>query len=327
MSTPDVPRAVVGPYQPKFDPTPEIQTLLDRLRGMLAERDEYRPHVDELMSLAEPYVILAEVERAWTAEETDFVRAHRKLPPSLDPELNLPMGGSRFGFVPDLPPGVAWPQHDGQPLMFLAQIDCSSLPHWPGSSLPVEGWLYVFATFPELRLMPEKPWRYTVFHHVGPRDALVRQPKLPKGYVWGDVRTMNFAAVPVVARLAVDIDRQLVTGFLDYGEAHELSEVTRELNLRSGETEAGHLLGQVDHQADTATQDLNSLIEVRDLHPVVSRFAEQPGGPGDDWIHFLTIHSVGSMEWSDAGLLLFLMRRSDLTSGDFSNVVLSMSSN
>src|ERR1700722_2345679 len=53
-------------------------------------------------------------------------------------------GASRLVAPPDMPDGLAWPQHMGTPLAFLAQIDLASLPggiDWP---VPRRGWLYFF---------------------------------------------------------------------------------------------------------------------------------------------------------------------------------------
>src|SRR5207237_7059928 len=37
-------------------------------------------------------------------------------------------GASRVGGLPDLPPGVEWPRHDGKRLPFVAQLDLSEFP-------------------------------------------------------------------------------------------------------------------------------------------------------------------------------------------------------
>ncbi len=42
---------------------------------------------------------------------------------------------------------------------------------------------------------------------------------------------------------------------------------------------------------------------------------------GTDWINLFAVTSVGNMQWSDAGHLYFLIRRSDLAMPDFSDVL------
>lgn len=72
----------------------------------------------------------------------------------------IPLGGSRFGGVPDLPDGMPWPEHAGSRLDFLAQIDlweaaqAFSLPGIPG-----EGWLAFFYD------AEKQPWGFD------PKDA------------------------------------------------------------------------------------------------------------------------------------------------------------
>jgi uncharacterized protein YwqG len=42
-------------------------------------------------------------------------------------ELTLPLGASKIGGAPELPPDAAWPDANGQPLPFVAQINLASL--------------------------------------------------------------------------------------------------------------------------------------------------------------------------------------------------------
>lgn len=56
-----------------------------------------------------------------------------------------PIGASRIGGLPDLPPGTAWPRLDGVPLSFLAQIDLAEVRGYPGAeALPPAGLLSFF---------------------------------------------------------------------------------------------------------------------------------------------------------------------------------------
>jgi len=57
----------------------------------------------------------------------------------------LPLGASRFGGVPDLPPGTAWPDRDGVPMEFIAQVNLADLAGMPAASrLPSSGTLAFF---------------------------------------------------------------------------------------------------------------------------------------------------------------------------------------
>ena len=92
----------------------------------------------------------------------------------------LPIGASRLGGLPDLPPGFEWPRvkknrrKDGKLLSnkrmpFVAQLDLSELPHWKDSPLPKSGWLYVFVF-----LSNDAPEGCAVTYHDGPREELTR---------------------------------------------------------------------------------------------------------------------------------------------------------
>lgn len=87
----------------------------------------------------------------------------------------LPAGASRFGGAPDLPAGLAWPERDGRPLTFLAQIDLAEV---RAPDLPAAGWLLFFYD------AVEQPWGFDpkdaggarVVHVDAARGALSRRP-------------------------------------------------------------------------------------------------------------------------------------------------------
>lgn len=91
----------------------------------------------------------------------------------------LPLGESRFGGVPDLPPEIAWPVFQGKKLPLLAQIDLSALPK---SALPSDGWLYAFGLCDD----EHTPLPVQVIHHRGPRAELVRAARPSKRELWED---------------------------------------------------------------------------------------------------------------------------------------------
>lgn len=82
-----------------------------------------------------------------------------------------PIGGSRIGGLPDLPPEVEWPHIEGWPLSFLAQIRLADLRGLPGAEdLPVSGLLAFFYDADGSTNVDEQgKWCWPVRHRGGPR--------------------------------------------------------------------------------------------------------------------------------------------------------------
>jgi uncharacterized protein YwqG len=108
------------------------------------------------------------------------IRIHRPFPP-----LRKPLGRSKLGGLPNLPPEIEWPygrshQHSSPtrtPLQFLAQIDCCELPHCD-HLLPSSGMLFFFAnTFDDGSLAHDPDdFRRVVFAPRVEAETPVRQP-------------------------------------------------------------------------------------------------------------------------------------------------------
>lgn len=60
-------------------------------------------------------------------------------------EANVPVGASKLGGLPDLPPGLAWPEWKGVPQSFIAQIRLEDLHDFNvAKALPQQGMLWFF---------------------------------------------------------------------------------------------------------------------------------------------------------------------------------------
>lgn len=60
-------------------------------------------------------------------------------------------------------------------------------------------------------------------------------------------------------------------------------------------------------------------------HPELQASLALKGNP-QDWMILLLVSSAGDMQWGDAGDLFFVIHKSDLAKGDFSNVFVTMES-
>ena len=84
------------------------------------------------------------------------------------------VGASRFGGRPDLPTGYPWPQHQGTPMAFLAQLRCEELSAaLAAGDVPADGLLVVFVA-----MEPFDGTMVTEQAHLAviPADGLKRRP-------------------------------------------------------------------------------------------------------------------------------------------------------
>ena len=70
-------------------------------------------------------------------------------------------GFSRLEGLPDLPPTLTWPEHNGQAMDFLAQINLTHLEKGFHPLLPARGWLYFFVgDIYDWRIIPHRVLYY-----------------------------------------------------------------------------------------------------------------------------------------------------------------------
>ena len=80
-----------------------------------------------------------------TDDVIDLLRSSIRLGTHAVAEQSLLIGASKIGGTPDLSPEVRWPEYQGMPLPFYAQIRCADLVAFDQESvLPQSGWLYFF---------------------------------------------------------------------------------------------------------------------------------------------------------------------------------------
>jgi len=232
-----------------------------------------------------------------------------------------PVGGSRLGGRPDLPDAATWPEHEGELIPFLAQFDLAALPRFPGNPLPADGWLFLFACGDSDDIPA------TALHHRGDRAALaprrVREGRIrPDGF--GERR---YDPVPIRAvRPAVSLTEDAVFEVLSVGrEEGDFPDLPIDRRLR-----LAHLSASL-NPSSAYDSRLGNIVGQLLGHPnfpgASPRDAVEYGGrSGDDWMQLLEIQSVGSMMWSDCGMLNLAIRRADLDRRDFTRMYASVAS-
>jgi hypothetical protein len=199
---------------------------------------------------------------------------------------DMPLGASRIGWLPDLPPGVPWPMLGGRKLPFVAQLNLADLPPSGERLLPADGWLYAFARVGNAQF-PD-PVAGVFLHRGSAAAELVRPERPDDNEVWPDWnREVVYNGVPVTAVAPVE-----------------------RADGRGGASRSpvGWLFGG-DCGFGTAGQ-----------------FADQAFLDGDDWINLLAVASVGTLQWSDCGHLYFMSRHRDLAAGDYTQVLAAVGS-
>jgi hypothetical protein len=194
----------------------------------------------------------------------------------------LPLGQSRVGGVPDLPPGQEWPTFKGKKVPFIAQLNLADFAKADRPLLPERGHLYAFTLISNEK--DQWPPPVSVFLYQGETSTLVRAQHPTDEEIWPD-----WGGVRVYEILPATTTP----------EGRDPKKRSRKLDETLGHLQ-GEMAGVFGEPADIADY----------------QFAN-----GDDWINLLAIYSVGSMTWSDAGELYFLIRRSALEKLDFSNVI------
>ena len=217
----------------------------------------------------------------------------------------LPLGASRLGGLPDLPPGATWPARDGVPMEFIAQLRLAELaPLDPLGRLPAQGSLLFFYN---------SQWGTTdlagdgccaVLFHDGPDAALVRAT--PPHVEWKS----EFSDVPQVAPFLHGLAALAGTPYLALPggvgpfvpagmEDHwQDFHADRSTSLAPPGAQ-NHLLGYVDEQ------------DYVDAHA---------GGTDDQLLLQIDSDDEAQLNFGDCNKLFFLLRKDELAARDFSRV-------
>ncbi len=122
----------------------------------------------------------------------------RITPHAVEDEDILPLGASKFGGSPDLPPGMAWPRYNDFPLAFVAQINLAEVaPYDVAKILPPTGLLHFFFEYEHWYDVPmPHPEMWRVTYLAGDHRTLERTimpPPLPTSRHSGPFRPCMLA--------------------------------------------------------------------------------------------------------------------------------------
>jgi uncharacterized protein YwqG len=191
---------------------------------------------------------------------------------------------SRFGGSPDLPWGVAWPEHESGPYAFLAQIDFAEVAEACGGAtlgLPHEGLLSLFYANNRSGDSFRRPGYVKAWFHR--KSTLLETVKPPQAVTSGAGASLRFAP-------AVDLP-------------------SSKDQYPGGRVE--------DHMWKMLEQLRSQLHGQRDFllgHPT------HGGGPGPKWTQLLNVASRDDLawRWPDGGRLMVFVETARLEKRDFS---------
>ncbi|MBO9882880.1 YwqG family protein [Xanthomonas sp. D-109] len=227
-------------------------------------------------------------------------------------------GNTRFGGLPDLPPGIPYPQHpqvDGgtRPMQFIAQLDCAQLAPLQ-RYLPRTGVLYFFISDQE-SLVPR------VLHYDGPRDALQTAAELV--HDGAQIDGMEDDTRPYRSNAAACISVPHFYADQDYYQDLERMEA-----LEDADALVDALRDRLAAQAGVQpVHGVNSHVFKQHDTPL-SEAAHRLRGRPEDFMVLLRVASdphPGFCFW-DAGEVYFVIHKSDLAKQDFSNVYCGLES-
>ena len=238
------------------------------------------------------------------------------------------VGNHRFGGVPDLPENIPYPRFgdnwregkDDYIYEFIAQINCESIAHLQ-DYLPRTGTLFFFLETihsvyggnhqpgkvmyveDNARLVSGKRFQFTKEDYSEMFDAAYK----------------SFKVRAEKANSAPSLYANYVNTHLFKGDAAYLKEDAGLLD------ELYDLFETPINKQNPFQYAVNAYGFTQHEHPELQASLAKKGNP-EDWVTLLIVGSEGDMQWGDAGDLFFVIHKSDLAKGDFSNVFITMES-
>jgi uncharacterized protein YwqG len=260
--------------------------------GTLADKS------DELLSLARPCI---ELRTTRVAKE------------------DLPLGASRIGGAPDLPPDVAWPLWKDQPQSFIAQFDLREVREMPAAQLlPPGGWLLFFysARQDTWGFDPSDRESWTVVH--APDDAELRRvdppATIPDGGVFAPCRVAMVESYSMPPWESKHIEGLALSD----AEIDQYCDVLESVLPESGHQLLGHP-DQIQGDMTLECQLVTNGLYTGDSTGWSDPKAEELFRGWADWQLLLQVASddTAAMMWGDAGFLYYWIRKPDLATHDF----------
>lgn len=238
----------------------------------------------------------------------------RLKPKRVKQEKTIPIGSSKMGGRPDLPPSIDWPvwsAKEEHQLSFLCQVNLSELPEMPLSlerTVPQSGMLYFFFASTNEALY-EEDWFPTqkdacrVLFYNGDASIL-RRTNYPKKMK----KEGCFPACSLMTLIEWDIPSS---------EWIALEEEEQDFWVKWEDFNKKHQLNFVSDTDETYFRPVHKLFGHTDA---IQYEMER------EWVHLLTVDTCEElkMDWGDTGHVVFWVPEKDLKKWLFTNVLAEM---
>lgn len=228
-------------------------------------------------------------------------------------------GNTRFGGLPDLPPNVEYPtfttyHQDIRGYQFIAQLNCEELAPYQ-SYLPRKGVVYFFIT-------DQEDFNAKVIYFDGSLDSLQSASDLAveEDFIYDD----HGIFIPFCTKASKYISIPSFYGddHLYVGDATNLKEL-EDTNYDEVEDFRNKLLAE----SVEPVHGVNSYVFKQHGSPQIEAASKLKGKP-EDYVVLLRVSSDNNTGFSfwDAGEIYFVIHKSDLAKGDFSNIFCGLES-
>ncbi len=233
------------------------------------------------------------------------------------------LGNHRFGGMPDLPKGVAYPRYGKDQLAyeFIAQVNCAKIAGLQ-DYLPRTGMLYFFLTTIHDVYGGGEATTAKVIHRPEKPEALISgkniELKTTDYYEMFESEYKGYQATAKKINSCPAFYPIMQNSYMFRGPAAALHAEEDFL-----ENDGYDLFEAPLTELNPATHVVNGYGFSQHEYPELSIAQAHRGNP-EDWIILLEVTSEGDMQWGDAGSLFYVIHKSDLTRGDFSKVYCTM---
>ncbi len=247
------------------------------------------------------------------------------------PDGDISVGVSRLGGLPDLSPGITWPNWRGKPQSFIAYINLSELPAFAERALlPSTGHLFFFYDSAQSTygLYPSDRGSFAIFYSTAPRSEFERAPATegldpsaifkPARLVFSLGNTAPEWEHPALERLGPSCEQRLY----EYSEAY-----------RQAEEETPQAVRRSGHQMLGYPNPLQMSVGVNCEQARLGHWGqERPSGQeidpvqAEEWELLLQVDGdmTTGMEWMASGRIYYMIRRHDLKARNFAQAWLIM---